>query len=93
MCRLTPNPGITGLIPAIIPFFFFRSIFFSFFVFWCYNDVKNFRYMITTPIYQELYLVYESLKTKVDQNSMVTSREIDNGMFMFELCFIQVISN
>ena len=49
--------------------------------------------MITTPIYQELYFVYESLKTKEDQNSMVTGREIGNGMFMFELCFIPVISN
>ena len=45
------------------------------------------------PIYQELYFVYESLKTKVDQNSMVTSREIWNGMFMLELCFIPVIRN
>ena len=51
--------------------------------------------MITAPIYQELYFVYESLKTKVDQNSMVTGREIGNRMFkfMFELCFIPVISN
>ena len=49
--------------------------------------------MITTPIYQELYFVYESLKTKVDQNSMVTDKEIGNEMFMFELCFIPVISN
>ena len=49
--------------------------------------------MITTPIYQELYFVYESLKTKVDQNSTVTDRETGNGMFMFELCFIPVISN
>ena len=48
--------------------------------------------MITTPIYQELYSVYESLKTKVDQNSMVTDRKIGNGMFMLELCFIPVIS-
>ena len=52
-----------------------------------------YRYMITTPIYQELYFVYVSFKTKVDQNSMVTGREIGNGMFMFELCFIPVISN
>ena len=49
--------------------------------------------MITTPIYQELYFVYELLKTKEDQYSMVTGREIGNGMFMFELCFIPVISN
>ena len=49
--------------------------------------------MITTPIYQKLYFVYESLKTKVDQKSMVTGREIINGVFMFELCFIPVISN
>ena len=49
--------------------------------------------MITTPIYQELFFVYESLKTKVDQKSMVTGREIGNGMFMFELCLIPVISN
>ena len=38
--------------------------------------------MITTPIYQELYFVYESLKTKVDQKSMVTDREIGNEMFV-----------
>ena len=49
--------------------------------------------MIMTPINQELYFVYESLETKkVDQNSMVTGREIGNGMFLFELCFIPVIS-
>ena len=46
-----------------------------------------------TLIYQELYFVYESLKTKVDQNSMVTDREIGNRMFVFELCFKPVISN
>ena len=45
-----------------------------------------------TPIYQELYLVYESLKTNEDQNSMVASRKIGNGMFVFELYFIPVIS-
>ena len=39
------------------------------------------------PIYQELYFVYVSLKTNVDQNSMVTGREIGIGMFVFELCF------
>ena len=37
--------------------------------------------MVVTPIYQELYFVYKSLKTKVDQNSMV----IGNKMFVFEL--------
>ena len=46
-----------------------------------------------TPIYQELYFVYESLETKVDKNSMVTGREIGNRMFVFEVCFIPVISN
>ena len=49
--------------------------------------------MIMTPIYQELYFMYESLKMKVDQNSMATGREIGNRMFMFEVCFIPVISN
>ena len=40
--------------------------------------------MIMTPIYQEWYFVYESLETKVDKNSMMTSREIGNGMSVFE---------
>ena len=44
-------------------------------------------------IYQELYFVYESLETKVDQNSKVTGREIGNGIFVFEVCFVPVISN
>ena len=48
--------------------------------------------MIMTPIYQELYFVYKSLEMKVDQNSMVTGREIGNGIFVFEL-FFPVISN
>ena len=49
--------------------------------------------MIMAPIYQELYIVYKSLETKVDQNPMVTGKEIGNGMFLFELYFIPVISN
>ena len=40
-----------------------------------------FGYMIMTNIYQKLYFVYESWKTNVYQNSMVTGREIGNGMF------------
>ena len=48
--------------------------------------------MIMTPIYQELYFVYKSLETKIDQNFMVTGREICNGMFVFELCLIPVTS-
>ena len=36
-----------------------------------------------TPIYQELYFMHESLETKVDQNSMVTGKEIGNRMFFF----------
>ena len=35
--------------------------------------------MIMTPIYQKIYFVYESLETKVDQNFMVTGREIGNN--------------
>ena len=38
-----------------------------------------------TPKTQELYFVYESLETKVDQNSMVIGRFIGNGMFVFEV--------
>ena len=49
--------------------------------------------MIMTPIYPELYFVHELLKTKEDQNSIVTGREIGNGMFVFELCFIPVMCN
>ena len=49
--------------------------------------------MVMTPIYQELYFEYESLEMKLDQNSMVTGREIGNEMFVFELCFIPVTSN
>ena len=49
--------------------------------------------MIMTPIYQEIYFVYESLKTKVDQNSIETGREIGNRLFVFELCFIPVMCN
>ena len=48
----------------------------------------NYLDMVMTPIYQDLYFEYESLKTKVDQNSIVTG-----SLFVFELCFNPVISN
>ena len=72
--RWTPNSGVACSIPALVIFNVFVVFFFLYFgVIMMYKLLDT---MVMTPIYQELYFVYESLKTKVDQNSMVTGWEI-----------------